>query len=851
MNLIGSGSSSDPYLLYSQDDLKDMKNYPTDVNFKLANDIEITDEEWTPLYKHLPFRGVLDGDGYSIKGLRSTTFGEEDGFFQSIHSATIKRIKFEDVYVEGHESRTGILVGHGIFNNTFEDVYIQGHFKSVSGVLHSSFIGFCNNPSTNTYLRCHTEVTFERHSSESSTHCYNFASWSRGDKFIDCYSNSSFINEKGEKRTDDRLGHFVYGSDGTFKSCYFNEDNSLYFNSRKKIEDDERDTTSNVLVGYKTEDFTEKDNFPIWDKRYWDFSGDSPKLTFFKNETRRENMMGEGTEENPYIITHPDHLYELRNDTSAYYKLGNDINFHDSNDKFYETQNFTFYGVFDGNGHTIKNLVIDKRTQKLNLNFRDLDPDVHCGLIPTLGEGGLIKNLGLQNVNINSLDDSNSAESGRYTGSICAIMLPDSQIERCWVDGFFKTNGGNNANNEGGIIGGNGRVNGEGRRVKDVYSKLNSVNLSCGFARSLLGSVIYFENCYNDGVMDRQSNSIHSGISPRGVINSYYNSDNTPIPDDRWSESGTPLTSEEMLMRESYEGFDFENTWTFIEGNTPFLNVFPIVVDRIGTRVISSFSKGIHSDTMVYTVRQKVKELTLSSEMPKITSSVDADLISKRIIKAISHSKKINSEVDFQLLLGNVKMILVESFSGKIESNVNSESILSKLAEIIVSSVFDVIESDLYTEKNSNKNSNSKLNMIESKSSKISVFKTFITSKVKDVYANSFKGVRSYLVYLVSTVGNSFSQNKVGVIKGVTSSVSNITQNVGKKLTISFYSSFSKIKAKSIKNIIKRGYSWSKRVLSKLTKDKFASPNRGMRYYATVKYTEMNHKIKANYKRRG
>ncbi len=97
---------------------------------------------------------------------------------------------------------------------------------------------------------------------------------------------------------------------------------------------------------------------------------------------------GEGTQENPYIITNAQQMDEVRYNLSACYVLGNDIDLSmipswipigdDSG---------TFWGNFDGNDKTISNIKINKGNLK------------YYGLFGRYG-GGRLENIKLENVDI-------------------------------------------------------------------------------------------------------------------------------------------------------------------------------------------------------------------------------------------------------------------------------------------------------------------------------------------------------------------------------------------------------------------------------------------------------------------
>jgi len=77
---------------------------------------------------------------------------------------------------------------------------------------------------------------------------------------------------------------------------------------------------------------------------------------------------GSGTKEDPYLITSPDELFEVRNSPSSYYKLMNDIDLEEWLAEEYPTQGWVpiqeFTGTFDGNGHSISGLSINRTSSE-------------------------------------------------------------------------------------------------------------------------------------------------------------------------------------------------------------------------------------------------------------------------------------------------------------------------------------------------------------------------------------------------------------------------------------------------------------------------------------------------------
>lgn len=125
--LLGSGTEDDPYMIYDADDLNEVRDYVgvEGIYFQLANDIDLSayseGEGWEPIGTiGAQFKGVFDGNGYTITNLKINRTTDYMGLF-GYATSTIKRIHVEcDIKGKGY---VGGICGYG---STFTDCRVSG-----------------------------------------------------------------------------------------------------------------------------------------------------------------------------------------------------------------------------------------------------------------------------------------------------------------------------------------------------------------------------------------------------------------------------------------------------------------------------------------------------------------------------------------------------------------------------------------------------------------------------------------------------------------------------------------------------------------------------------------------------
>ena len=138
-----------------------------------------------------------------------------------------------------------------------------------------------------------------------------------------------------------------------------------------------------------------------------DSSGEEEKeqslcsILLAKEGDHEKNLVGQGTEEEPFILCLPNHLNLINENLDAHYAMGGDIDL--------KNQEFTpiegpFEGYLDGNGQKIKNLSI-------TMDGSD------AGLFLEVGSNGSIHHLGIENFHI----EVNNATNDTLIGAMVAL----------------------------------------------------------------------------------------------------------------------------------------------------------------------------------------------------------------------------------------------------------------------------------------------------------------------------------------------------------------------------------------------------------------------------------------------
>ena len=186
---------------------------------------------------------------------------------------------------------------------------------------------------------------------------------------------------------------------------------------------------------------------------------------------------GSGIEGDPYLISTAEQMQEIganEADWDKHFLLTADIDLEAYTGASYNIiGNMTdkFIGVFDGGGNNVSNFTYSSSSQD------------YVGLFGVVGSGGLVRDLGVVGVNINT-------GQGNYAGGLAGASYGD--ISSCFVSGSVA--GGNRI---GGFVGGNGN----GAEISNCYCacSVGGYNEVGGFVGASDGAIT---KCYSIGTIN-------------------------------------------------------------------------------------------------------------------------------------------------------------------------------------------------------------------------------------------------------------------------------------------------------------------------------------------------------------
>jgi len=262
-----------------------------------------------------------------------------------------------------------------------------------------------------------------------------------------------------------------------------------------------------------------------------------PKTVQAQNTvTLEQPSSGDGTEGNPYQIASAGNLYWFANEvnnsqTSICAVLTADItvnenvldadgNLNSENTDFYEWTPIggsnSYVGTFDGQGHTISGLYINKEIQSENT--------VNLDLFGSIGSEGVIQNVGVEDSYFNvTVYSPKKGEGVLCAGGVCGRN--EGTITNCYSSGTIS--GTTRETKDGAMIGGVCGYN-----YKGTITNCYNTGAICGTVNNaFVGGVCgtnsnTITNCYNTGTVSGTGNSVGgvcgNNSNNNTITNCYY-----------------------------------------------------------------------------------------------------------------------------------------------------------------------------------------------------------------------------------------------------------------------------------------------------------------------------------------
>ena len=243
----GDGTSDNPYLISTKEQLDNVRKKNNDLYFKLANDIVFTDADfeeggafYNDGYGFLPienFGGKFDGNGFSIVNLKQDGKNEKEygGLFGKTYdykNVIIKNLNIKDCSIKDFAFAGGIAgsIRIGEINNCTASGEVSG-FKSVGGILGAMKTDDMFKNRFNIYDCCNNaKVTLDTSNSSPKEyyHPYVYLGGIIGDNTADVYNciNNGSLNAQITKELGVYIGgisadtYREWGGTASVKRCY-------------------------------------------------------------------------------------------------------------------------------------------------------------------------------------------------------------------------------------------------------------------------------------------------------------------------------------------------------------------------------------------------------------------------------------------------------------------------------------------------------------------------------------------------------------------------------------------------------------------------------------------------------
>jgi len=525
----GSGTVGDPYQIRTAQQMNAIGIYPGEWGkiYKLMADIDMSAYTGTQYNiignETMPFAGNFDGDGHVIRNLAYTNPSQDYvGLFGSIGtSALIQNLGVDTITVSAGNVVGGLTaVNMGTILSCYASGTVNGSFD-VGGLAGRNMgaIDFCYADAS-VQAADYSAGGLVGYNPGSLSYCYATGAVS-GPKWIGglvgfcdgsistCYATGSV---SGTLEVGGLVGH-LYGE--LLTACFWDTQTSGMMDGVGSSDPDPSGAAGKTTV--------EMQSVSTFTDAGWDFSdtdGDAADWWMPYNACPRlfwEQSYGggSGSPEDPYQIWTAPQMNAIganSRDWASHFKLMANI---DMSGCLYNIIGVDYYnsflGTFDGHGHVLTNLTINAPSRG------------YVGLFGHVGTGGLVRNLGIENINV----------AGAWTVGGLVGEVYSGTIVSCYTTGTVSGNG----SNVGGLAGSNyssavassysdASVNGVSYVGGLVGQSFSGTLTSCGAAGTVSGlSTVGGLVGYNDytPITNSYASGAVSGSSSVGGLVGYNN----------------------------------------------------------------------------------------------------------------------------------------------------------------------------------------------------------------------------------------------------------------------------------------------------------------------------------------
>ncbi len=659
----GTGTPSDPFHIANFGNLYWIAITPGtwSMHFIQTADIDasdsadITDSDpntagWIPIGHVSPFfTGSYDGQGYVIHYLVQYRQNlNYSGLFGYMSGAKLSRVHLRDVSITGTDY-TGGLAGVANAGSVVNNCSVTGSVAGRTNV--GGLLGYCDGSgTTNSYSHASVAAT-----SDQAGGFVGLSGWNNGTYHQFCYSTGSVTAANASYK-----GGFIGRSGSTtIRDCYWDLQTSGI-------------ATDPLAVGKTTAQMQQQATYTRWNfNNQWSIAEnfsypDLDGLLFYAPPVALTlaDLMGSGTETDPYLLMNAAQLNVIRQNLNTHYALGADIDMsssvvwnHGSGWEPVGGQSNPFTGSFDGNGYNIDGLCISRPKTDLQGLFGYTDGASirrlslsNCHILAQSNVGGAVgysKSSSVDEISFDGIMLAHSA-SGGIAGVVenGYVQRSGSDIDlRSYYDfagglvGYITSSGsisGTVSNSHSaGSVEGNYNVGGLVGMVAWGYI-LNSYSHSSVNGSSSLGGLVgtmgwdnygYVSRCYSTGLIVPNPGSAYVGgligrAQSGSILECYWDTQSSGMASNA-GLGATGKTTAEMMQQSTFQRWNFDILWQM--GRRGYPDHQDLSIYALPTALTTDDLLGYGTPSLPYVI-QTIDELNVVRQAPGASYYVNNDL---------------------------------------------------------------------------------------------------------------------------------------------------------------------------------------------------------------------------------